>query len=40
LVRILLIEDEPELAAATSARLEAAGFVVDHFGSLGTASRR
>jgi DNA-binding response OmpR family regulator len=36
-VRILLIEDEPELAAATSARLEAAGFVVDHFGSLGTA---
>ncbi len=36
-MRILLIEDEPDLAAATVARLEAAGFVVDHFGSLGTA---
>jgi DNA-binding response OmpR family regulator len=33
----LLIEDEPELAAATLARLEAEGFVVDHFGSLRTA---
>lgn len=36
-MRILLIEDEPELAAATLRRLEAEGFVVDHFGSLGTA---
>jgi DNA-binding response OmpR family regulator len=34
-VRILLIEDEPELALATTARLQAEGFVVDHFGSLG-----
>jgi DNA-binding response OmpR family regulator len=36
-MRILLIEDEPELAAATAARLAAEGFVVDHFGSLGEA---
>lgn len=36
-MRILLIEDEPELGAATSRRLGAEGFVVDHFGSLGTA---
>jgi DNA-binding response OmpR family regulator len=34
-LRILLIEDEPELAAATAGRLRAEGFVVDHFGSLG-----
>jgi DNA-binding response OmpR family regulator len=36
-MRILLIEDEPELAAATAARLVAEGFVVDHFGTLGEA---
>ena len=36
-MRILLIEDEPELAATTAGRLGAAGFVVDQFGSLGTA---
>jgi DNA-binding response OmpR family regulator len=36
-MRILLVEDEPELAAATAARLTAEGFVVDHFGSLGEA---
>lgn len=34
-MRILLIEDEPELAAATASRLRAEGFVVDHFGTLG-----
>jgi DNA-binding response OmpR family regulator len=34
-LRILLIEDEPELAAATASRLCAEGFVVDHFGTLG-----
>lgn len=36
-MRILLIEDEPELAAATGSRLQAEGFVVDQFGSLGEA---
>lgn len=36
-MRILVVEDEPELAVATAARLTAEGFVVDHFGSLGTA---
>lgn len=36
-MRILLVEDEPELAAATVVRLEAEGFVVDHFGTLGAA---
>ncbi len=36
-MRILLVEDEPELAAATAARLTGEGFVVDHFGSLGEA---
>ena len=34
-LRILLIEDEPELAAAIASRLCAEGFVVDHFGTLG-----
>jgi DNA-binding response OmpR family regulator len=37
LARILLVEDEPDLAAATLARLEGEGFVVDHFATLGTA---
>ncbi len=36
-MRILLIEDEPELAAATAARLIGEGFVVDRFGTLGEA---
>lgn len=36
-MRILLVEDEPELAAATAARLAGEGFVVDHFGTLGEA---
>lgn len=36
-MRILLVEDEPELAAATVARLSGEGFVVDHFASLGEA---
>lgn len=36
-MRILLVEDEPELAAATAARLTGEGFVVDHFSSLGEA---
>jgi DNA-binding response OmpR family regulator len=36
-VRILLVEDEPELAMATVARLNGEGFVVDHFGCLGDA---
>jgi DNA-binding response OmpR family regulator len=36
-VRILLVEDEPELAATIVARLSGEGFVVDHFGSLGEA---
>ncbi len=36
-VRILLVEDEPELGTALAARLSTEGFVVDHFSSLGTA---
>jgi len=36
-LRVLLVEDEPELAAAISGRLVANGFVVDHFASLGEA---
>jgi two-component system OmpR family response regulator len=36
-LRILLVEDEPELAAATAARLINEGFIVDHFGCLGDA---
>jgi len=36
-LRILLVEDEPELAAATAARLAADGFVVDRAGNLGEA---
>lgn len=36
-MRVLLVEDEPELAAATAQRLTGAGFVVDHVGSLGDA---
>jgi DNA-binding response OmpR family regulator len=36
-VRILLVEDEPELAAVTAARLAAEGYVVDRFGTLGEA---
>lgn len=36
-MRILLVEDEPELAASVVARLKGEGFVVDHFGSLGEA---
>lgn len=36
-MRILLIEDEPELGTATATRLTGEGFVVDHFGSLGEA---
>jgi DNA-binding response OmpR family regulator len=36
-VRILLIEDEPELGATLAARLNGEGYVVDHFASLGHA---
>ena len=36
-MRILLVEDEPELAAMLSRRLSAEGFVVDHMASLGLA---
>ena len=36
-MRILLVEDEPELAATLLARLAAEGFVADHFGRLGDA---
>lgn len=36
-MRLLLVEDEPELAQATSIRLVAAGFVVDHVSTLGNA---
>lgn len=36
-MRILLVEDEPELALTLVARLNDEGFVVDHFGSLGAA---
>ncbi len=36
-MRILLVEDEPELGATLAARLNGEGFVVDHFGSLGHA---
>lgn len=36
-MRILLVEDEPELAAAMAARLASEGFVVDRFGTLGEA---
>jgi DNA-binding response OmpR family regulator len=36
-VRILLVEDEPELRATLAGRLIAEGFVVDHFGTLGEA---
>lgn len=37
MARILLVEDEPELGAALSARLSNEGYVVDHFTSLGAA---
>jgi len=33
-MRVLLVEDEPSLAASLARRLEAEGFVVDRFGSL------
>jgi DNA-binding response OmpR family regulator len=36
-VRILLVEDEPELGATLAARLKTEGFVVDHMTSLGDA---
>ena len=36
-MRILLVEDEPELGEAVAARLTEEGFVVDLFGSLGDA---
>ncbi len=36
-VRILLVEDEPELGGALAARLSSEGFVVDHFASLASA---
>lgn len=36
-MRILLVEDEPQLAAATAARLVSEGFVVDQLGTLGDA---
>ena len=36
-MRVLLVEDEPELGATLAARLQLEGFVVDHFGSLGEA---
>ena len=36
-MRILLVEDEPELRTALASRLTADGFVVDQFGTLGSA---
>jgi two-component system OmpR family response regulator len=36
-MRILLVEDEPELAATTAARLTTEGFIVDQLGTLGDA---
>lgn len=36
-MRILLVEDEPELGAALASRLAGEGFVVDHFASLASA---
>ncbi|HEV2079695.1 MAG TPA: response regulator transcription factor [Allosphingosinicella sp.] len=36
-MRILLVEDEPELRTTLAARLTADGFVVDQFGTLGAA---
>lgn len=36
-MRLLLVEDEPELAATIAARLISEGFVVDAFGTLGDA---
>lgn len=36
-MRILLVEDEPELGAALAARLSNDGFIVDHFANLGSA---
>ncbi|HET7437623.1 MAG TPA: response regulator transcription factor [Thermoanaerobaculia bacterium] len=36
-MRILLVEDEPQLAAAMVSRLTAEGFVVDHLATLGEA---
>ena len=36
-MRILLVEDEPELGAALASRLVDDGFVVDHFATLGAA---
>lgn len=36
-MRILLVEDEPELGATVAARLKAEGFVVDHVACLGDA---
>lgn len=36
-MRVLLVEDEPELGATLAARLNGEGFVVDHMSSLGEA---
>lgn len=36
-MRILFVEDEPRLAAATASRLTSEGFVVDHLATLGDA---
>lgn len=36
-MRILLVEDEPELGQTVSQRLKAQGFIVDHVTTLGTA---
>lgn len=36
-MRILLVEDEPELGTAVASRLAGDGFIVDHFGSLASA---
>ena len=36
-MRILLVEDEPELGTALASRLANEGFIVDHFASLGSA---
>lgn len=36
-MRILLVEDEPELGAALAAHLSSDGFIVDHLPSLGSA---
>ncbi len=36
-MRILLVEDEPELGSTLASRLANEGFIVDHFATLGSA---